>query len=97
MVNDTYYNKHSKVASHLAVGGVIEGLDKIVSGRWKNAFAIVRPPGHHSGAKDTIYRFCVYNNVAIGIKYLRRKHKFKRIAVYDWDVHHGYGTQHIFS
>jgi histone deacetylase 6 len=96
MVLDTYYNKHSKVASHLAVGGVIEGIDNIVSGRWKNAFAIVRPPGHHSGSRNTINGFCVYNNVAIGIEYLRRKHKFNRIAVFDWDVHHGDGTQHIF-
>lgn len=96
MVLDTYYNKHSRVASHLAVGGVIEGLDKIQEGKWRNAFAIVRPPGHHSGARNTINGFCVYNNVAIGIEYLRTKYNVKRIAVFDWDVHHGDGTQHIF-
>jgi acetoin utilization deacetylase AcuC-like enzyme len=95
MVLDTYFNEHSNKASNLAVGGVLVGIDNIISKRWRNAFAVVRPPGHHSGARNVINGFCIYNNVAIGVKYLRNKYNLKKIAIFDWDVHHGDGTQHI--
>jgi acetoin utilization deacetylase AcuC-like enzyme len=93
---DTYFNQHSNVASHLAVGGVLAGVDNIMNKRWRNAFAVVRPPGHHSGVKNVISGFCIYNNVAIGVHYLRKKYNKVKIAIFDWDVHHGDGTQHVF-
>ena len=96
MIGDTYYNKHSRSASHLAVGGVVKGIDNVLSGKWRNAFAVVRPPGHHSGGHNSIRGFCVYNNVAIGAMHARNKHKVQRIAIFDWDIHHGDGTQNVF-
>jgi len=57
----------------------------------------VRPPGHHSGGRHTINGFCIYNNVAIGARYLLEHHKLNRVAIVDWDVHHGDGTQHAFQ
>ena len=57
----------------------------------------MRPPGHHSAARNVINGFCVYNNVAIGVRHLRTKHNFKKIAVFDWDVHHGDGTQFVLE
>lgn len=58
------------MCSKIAVAGVLQGIDKIVKGEWENGFAVVRPPGHHSGGRNTINGFCIYNNVAIGAKYL---------------------------
>ncbi len=96
-VLDTYFNEHSEKIARLAVGGLLDAIDKIMSGEWKNGFAVIRPPGHHSGARHTINGFCVYNNVAIGAKYLVERYKRKRVAIVDWDVHHGDGTQHVFE
>lgn len=79
----------------MAVGGVLTAIDKVLNNQWENSFAVIRPPGHHSGAKNTINGFCVYNNVAIGALYCQKKHKMKKIAIFDWDIHHGDGTQHI--
>ena len=62
---------------------------------WSNAFAAIRPPGHHAGNSNTPNGFCVYNNVAIGIAHLRRTHNIKKICVFDWDVHHGDGTEFL--
>jgi histone deacetylase 6 len=68
-----------------------------MSGRWKNGFSIIRPPGHHSGSRNTINGFCIFNNVAIGARYLQSKYKTKRIAIIDWDIHFGDGTHQIFK
>jgi acetoin utilization deacetylase AcuC-like enzyme len=58
------------MCAKLAIGGVLDGIDRIMNGKWQNGFACVRPPGHHSGGRYTINGFCIYNNVAIGARYL---------------------------
>lgn len=79
----------------LAAGGMLNAIDAVVSGDVDNAFALVRPPGHHAGASNSA-GFCVFNNVAIGAMHARKKHGFKKILIVDWDLHHGNGTQKIF-
>ena len=83
-----------KVAK-LAVGGVLEATRKVVNGEAKNAFAFVRPPGHHAGSSYAL-GFCIFNNVAIAATYLIRNLGLKRILILDIDAHHGNGTQEIF-
>jgi len=78
-----------------AVGGVLAACDGVASGRLKNAFCAIRPPGHHAGA-DKAMGFCLFNNVAIAARFLQRKHALPRILIVDWDVHHGNGTQDAF-
>ena len=94
---DTYFCAFSEKAARLAVGGTLMGIDKIMSGDWSNGFAVVRPPGHHSGAKNTLNGFCILNGVAIAAKYLQKKYDVKKVAILDWDVHRGDGTHHIFE
>lgn len=84
------------MAAKLAVAGLLQAVDNVIAERWRNAFAVIRPPGHHSGTKHTINGFCVFNNVAIAARYLLSRHGKARVAIVDWDVHHGDGTQHIF-
>ena len=79
----------------LGVGSVIKAVDMIMRKEAKNAFCAVRPPGHHAES-DQAMGFCFFNNVAIGAHYLRQQYDFKRIAILDWDVHHGNGTQNSF-
>jgi acetoin utilization deacetylase AcuC-like enzyme len=79
-----------------AVGGVLAAGDEIIAGHVGRAFCAIRPPGHHA-QKDLAGGYCLLNNVAIGAEYLIRRHALKRIAIVDWDVHHGNGTQHIFE
>jgi histone deacetylase 6 len=76
---------------------VLDGIDHIMKGRWKNGFSIIRPPGHHSGWKDTINGFCVINNIALGARYLQEKYKTAKIAIVDYDIHEGDGTHYIFN
>jgi acetoin utilization deacetylase AcuC-like enzyme len=79
----------------LAAGGFLEALDAILSGRVRNALALVRPPGHHAEASRAM-GFCFFNNVAIGAEHLIRRHGLTRVLIVDWDLHHGNGTQHAF-
>jgi acetoin utilization deacetylase AcuC-like enzyme len=79
----------------LAAGGLLRTLDSVMSGEVRNAFALVRPPGHHAEASGA-QGFCIFNNVAVGAEYLLRKHGLERILIVDWDLHHGNGTQHSF-
>jgi len=79
----------------LSAGGAILAGKAVVEGRMKNAFALIRPPGHHAG-RDYGGGFCYFNNIAIMIEYLREKHRLKRFMILDWDVHHGNGTQDVF-
>jgi acetoin utilization deacetylase AcuC-like enzyme len=79
----------------LAVGGVCNAIDSVMDGEVDNAFAFVRPPGHHA-EKDTAAGFCVFNNIAIGAMHAISKYNLKRILIVDWDLHHGNGTQHSF-
>jgi acetoin utilization deacetylase AcuC-like enzyme len=78
-----------------AAGGVLEAVDAVFAGRVSNAFCAVRPPGHHA-TEDRAMGFCVFNNIAIAARHAQFVHGAKRIAIVDWDVHHGNGTQDIF-
>jgi acetoin utilization deacetylase AcuC-like enzyme len=79
----------------LAAGGTCAATDAVLTGRATNAYALVRPPGHHATADGGV-GFCVFNNIAIAARHAQTKHGVSRIAVVDWDVHHGNGTQSIF-
>ena len=92
---DTIVSPGSKEASSDAVGSIITAIDGVQNKEFKNAFCAVRPPGHHA-EKNKAMGFCIYNNVAVGAHYLIEKYKLKRIAIIDFDVHHGNGTQDIF-
>ena len=83
-------------AALLAVGGVLCAIDKMMAGEVNNAFCAVRPPGHHAEA-DHAMGFCYFNNVAVGARYLQRNWGVRRVAIVDFDVHHGNGTQHTFE
>ena len=80
----------------LAAGGAIEAAKAVVTGRVTNAYALVRPPGHHA-RPETGMGFCVFANAAIAIQHVRRHHRVERVAVVDWDVHHGNGTEEVFA
>jgi acetoin utilization deacetylase AcuC-like enzyme len=80
----------------LAVGGALQLADKVVSREVDNAFALMRPPGHHAEHGEAL-GFCIFNNVAIMAKYLQQHHGLDKILILDWDVHHGNGTQHSFE
>ena len=92
---DTVISKDSFDAALFAAGAVIKGIDLVVRGYADNAFCLVRPPGHHAGPSQAM-GFCIFNNVAIGARHVLRKHGLKRVAIIDWDVHHGNGTEEIF-
>ena len=92
---DTVVSPGSKDASKDAVGSIITAIDGVQKNEFKNAFCAVRPPGHHA-EKEKAMGFCIYNNVAVGANYLIEKYKYKKIAIIDFDVHHGNGTQDIF-
>jgi acetoin utilization deacetylase AcuC-like enzyme len=79
----------------LAAGGMIAAVDAIVGGEVRNCYALVRPPGHHA-EPDHGFGFCMFNNAAIAARYARAHQRLDRIALVDWDVHHGNGAQHIF-
>lgn len=78
-----------------ATGAVLDAVDQVVSGKLSRAFCAVRPPGHHAN-RDQGMGFCIFNHVAIAARYAQKTYLYKRIAILDWDVHHGNGTQDIF-
>jgi acetoin utilization deacetylase AcuC-like enzyme len=92
---DTEVTPNSWEIALLAAGGVLNAVDAVVTGKARNAFCAVRPPGHHATPNRGM-GFCIVNNVAIGARYAQRKHGLERVAIVDWDVHHGNGTQDIF-
>ena len=92
---DTVVSPGSKNATKDAVGSIISAIDGVEKKEFKNAFCCVRPPGHHA-EKEKAMGFCIFNNVAVGANYLIEKYKYKKIAIIDFDVHHGNGTQDIF-
>ena len=92
---DTVISPGSKDATKDAVGSIITAIDGVQNKDFKNAFCAVRPPGHHA-EKDKAMGFCIYNNVAVGANYLIEKYKYNKVAIIDFDVHHGNGTQDIF-
>ena len=94
--SDTIISPGSKEATVDAVGSIITAIDGIQNNEFKNAFCAVRPPGHHA-EKNKAMGFCIYNNVAVGAHYLIEKYKLNKLAIIDFDVHHGNGTQNIFN
>ena len=88
---DTYLNERSYDAAVLAAGGVLAAVEAVRDGRDRNALCLVRPPGHHATSERGM-GFCLFNNVAVAARFLRR-----RVLIVDWDVHHGNGTQDIFE
>uniref|UniRef100_A0A0E0Q4F1 histone deacetylase n=1 Tax=Oryza rufipogon TaxID=4529 RepID=A0A0E0Q4F1_ORYRU len=93
--SDTYANGHSACAAKLAAGICADLANLIVSGRVRNGFAMVRPPGHHAGVKQAM-GFCLHNNAAVAALAAQRAGA-KKVLIVDWDVHHGNGTQEIFD
>ncbi len=92
---DTVVSPGSKDATKDAVGSIIAAIDGVQNKEFKNAFCAVRPPGHHA-EKEKAMGFCIFNNVAVGANYLLEKYKYNKVAIIDFDVHHGNGTQDIF-
>src|SRR5436190_6574388 len=93
---DTVISMHSFDASLFAAGGAIAGVDAVMQGKAKNAFVAVRPPGHHATAENAM-GFCLFNNVAVAARHAQNQYpEIDRVAIIDWDVHHGNGTQGIF-
>ncbi len=92
---DSVVSEKSLEAAYLAAGSGVLAADQIVSGKHKTAFCCVRPPGHHAEANESM-GFCIFNNIAITARYLQAKHEIKKVVIFDWDVHHGNGTEHSF-
>ncbi|WP_120496974.1 histone deacetylase family protein [Kiloniella sp. EL199] len=92
---DTVICKDSGEAALRAAGGICAAVDAVITGEADNAFCLSRPPGHHA-ERDRAMGFCLFCNPAIGAYQARNKHGFKKIAVIDFDVHHGNGTQDVF-
>jgi len=93
---DTMISMHSLEAALRGAGAACQAIDAIMDGAVRNAFVPVRPPGHHA-TPDRAMGFCLFNNVAVAARYAQSRHKeIERVAVIDWDVHHGNGTQGIF-
>ncbi len=92
---DTLASPKSYEAAMTAVGGAIAGVDDVFTGAADNVFLAARPPGHHAET-DKAMGFCFFNQAAIAARHAQRNHEAERIAIIDWDVHHGNGTQEIF-
>lgn len=92
---DTNYGFQTLEVAREAAGGLLNGVDAVMKGEVTNAFCAVRPPGHHATA-DRGMGFCVFNNAAIAARHAQAVHGAERVAIIDWDVHHGNGTQDIF-
>jgi len=92
---DTIISPHTLEAAQYAVGGALNAVDAVCLGKNKNAFCLVRPPGHHA-TPDKGMGFCVFNNIAIAARHAQARHGISRVLIVDWDVHHGNGTQDIF-
>jgi acetoin utilization deacetylase AcuC-like enzyme len=92
---DTYACSKSYETAKLAAGGTLVAVDRVLGGELDNAFAFVRPPGHHAESNQAM-GFCLFNNVAIAAGYALKTHKLRKALIIDWDLHHGNGTQHSF-
>lgn len=93
---DTVMNRHTLAAARAAAGAGLVAVDHIMSGEARRAFCSVRPPGHHA-CSDQAMGFCFFNNLAVAVAYTLEKYGIKKIAIIDFDVHHGNGTEEIFS
>jgi acetoin utilization deacetylase AcuC-like enzyme len=93
---DTSLNVHTWDAALRAAGAALAATDAVIAGDMENAFCAIRPPGHHA-EKDKAMGFCFLNNVAIAARYALKRHGLKRVAIVDFDVHHGNGTENIVA
>jgi acetoin utilization deacetylase AcuC-like enzyme len=93
---DTIVSARSFEAAALAVGAGIDACDAVMRGESLTAFCAVRPPGHHAESGRAM-GFCLFNTIAIAARHAAREHGLERVAIIDWDVHHGNGTQEIFE
>jgi acetoin utilization deacetylase AcuC-like enzyme len=93
---DTHINSYTWKAALASAGAAVAATDAVISGELANAFCAIRPPGHHA-SRTHASGFCFFNNVAIAAKYALERHGLKRVAVVDFDVHHGNGTEDILS
>ncbi len=93
---DTSMNVHTWNAALRASGAVLAATDRVMAGEMENAFCAVRPPGHHA-CHDKAMGFCFFNNIAIAARYALERHGLKRVAIVDFDVHHGNGTEDILK
>jgi acetoin utilization deacetylase AcuC-like enzyme len=93
---DTNLNIHTWDAALHAAGAALAATDAVIAGELENAFCAVRPPGHHA-CRDQAMGFCFFNNVAIAARYALERHGLERVAIIDFDVHHGNGTENIVS
>jgi acetoin utilization deacetylase AcuC-like enzyme/formylglycine-generating enzyme required for sulfatase activity len=92
---DTPISEKSYEVALMAAGGVLTAIDAVMQKKVTNAFCAVRPPGHHA-MKDRAMGFCIFNNIAIGTRYIQKKYNMRKILIVDWDVHHGNGTESMF-
>lgn len=92
---DTYASQKSLQAALTGIGGAMAAVDDVFRGKADNVFVAARPPGHHA-EKTTAMGFCFFNNAAIAARHAQKAHGAERVAIVDWDVHHGNGTQDIF-
>ena len=92
---DVPISRKSYAAALVAAGGVLRAVDAVMQGEVTNAFCAIRPPGHHALA-DRAMGFCIFNNVAIGARYVQQQYGLSKVLIVDWDVHHGNGTQAAF-
>jgi acetoin utilization deacetylase AcuC-like enzyme len=92
---DTVISVESFEVARLAAGAAIVGIDQVFNGEAQNAFALVRPPGHHATSNRAM-GFCLFNSAAVGARYAQSRYGAERVLIIDWDVHHGNGTQEIF-
>ncbi len=92
---DTYACGKSYETARLAAGGILKAVDEVAAGKLDDAFALIRPPGHHAESSRAM-GFCLFNNIAVGAAYALKRHGLERALIIDWDLHHGNGTQHSF-
>jgi len=85
----------SEEAARLAAGGLLAATDRVLSGDLDTAFVLLRPPGHHA-EREAPMGFCLFNNAAIAARWAQREHGVERVAILDWDVHHGNGSEEVF-
>ena len=93
---DAWTGPGTRAAMLLAAGGLLAAVDAVLDGTVDNAFALLRPPGHHA-EREASMGFCLFNNTAVAARWAQRERGLERVAILDWDVHHGNGTEEIFQ